>query len=212
MIKARVKEFLEKYGDKGFIVLQTALEIALDGSRDRGLGDFSYRDLVLRLRVKGIEYNPSNLLRILEREYGIIEKAYSSSNQKWYVFIDLDTVRDSLNEYMGKGLSSEEEPRIKLLRIKYRTLEPSRLLKTLEPLVSKTTLSRSDKRLFKEIVYSDLDMVVELLEKMMDYEEYFKSEINTLNKILEYSSIIANKLEVSSRKPLLSIERFVKTT
>ena len=99
LVKARVLDFLEKYGDKGFIVLKTAIEISLSNTNNRRFGDFSYQSLVFRLNSMGIGYNPSNILRILEREYGVIEKTYSSSRQKWYRFIDLDAVREALYEY-----------------------------------------------------------------------------------------------------------------
>ena len=127
LVKARVLDFLEKYGDKGFIVLKTAIEISLSNTNNRRFGDFSYQSLVFRLNSMGIGYNPSNILRILEREYGVIEKTYSSSRQKWYRFIDLDAVREALYEY-SYGTS---DPRIRILKIKYNSLEPYSLLQRL---------------------------------------------------------------------------------
>ncbi|MEM1879294.1 MAG: hypothetical protein QXJ18_05995, partial [Desulfurococcaceae archaeon] len=95
----RLIAFLEKYGEKGLIVLKTAFDLSQDPHIDHRLGDFSFKHLVLKLTSIGFNYNPVNLLRILEKEYGIIEKSYSSSNQTWWRFVDIEAVRRVLSEY-----------------------------------------------------------------------------------------------------------------
>ncbi len=190
LLKARVHEFLERYGDKGFIVLKTAIEVSLSSYNGRRYGDFDYRGLVFRLRSHGVEYNPSNLLRVLERDYGIIEKSYSSSNQKWYRFIDLEGVREALYEHSG----SISDPRIRVLKIKFNSLEPYNLLKRLKQLASKHVLSVHDREFVKKIAFSELDKICELIEQMSVYEEYFREEIMVLNEVIEYASIVSNKI------------------
>jgi len=191
--RAQVFDFLRQYGDKGLLVLRTALDIALDPNIDHRLGDFSYKHLVIRLRAMGINYNPSNLLRIMEREYTLIEKTYSSSNQKWWRFIDLDGVRNALNEYIGG--TSFSDPRLRILLIKYRSLEPSRILSFLKRISTKPVLSSIDKKVFREIVFKELDLIAEILEKMMEYEDVFEKEISVLNEIIMLAERVAARLE-----------------
>ncbi len=192
LLKARVREFLERYGDKGLVVLRAAIETALSSYGGR-YGDFSYKSLVLRLRSMGVEYNPSNLLRILERNYGLIEKSFSSSNQTWYRFIDLDAVREAIDEYMGLQ-SPSDDPEIRLLRIKYRSLQPDKLLSILKSLYRKPRLNKYDVSLFRELAFKELDLVADLLNKMLRYEDLFSNEISLLNEILVYADYVASKI------------------
>ncbi len=195
IVKARVLEFLEKYGDRGVVILKTALELAFDNNTSsRKLGDFSYQQLVMRLRAMGINYNPANLLRILEREYGIIEKTYDSSNQKWYSFVDIESTRQALDEYLGNTIE-QEDPRVQYIRIKYKVLEPLKTLRTLRTLASRKLLSKSDKRFFREFVFTDLSKIVSVMEEMMEYQEVFTRELRVLNEILMLSARIAENIE-----------------
>ncbi len=195
--RAQVFDFLRQYGDKGLLILRTALDIALDPNIDHRLGDFSYKHLVIRLRAMGINYNPSNLLRIMEREYSLIEKTYSSSNQKWWRFIDLDGIRNAVNEYMGG--TSFDDPRLRILLIKYRSLEPTRILSFLKRISSKPVISSIDKKVFKEIVFKELDLIAEILENMMEYEDVFEKEIAVLNEIILLADRVAARLEGEKR-------------
>lgn len=213
LIKLRTLEFLSNYGDKGYIVLRTAIDIALDPGIDHRLGDFSFKHLVFRLRRQGIIYNPANLIRILEKEYGLIEKTYSSSSQKWWSFVDLESIRKALLEY--SGVEEAEEPRLRLLLIKYKSMEPSRLLNTLRRLSMKDSLNAIDKKVFREIVFGDLDKITSILEEMMAYEDVFSKEIMTLQEIISLAERIASKIEEGAsrtikrkiEKPLMSNEK-----
>jgi hypothetical protein len=188
----RVMDFLENYGDKGFIVLKTILEISTDPSVDHRLGDFSYRLLVIKLQGRGIDYNPTNILRILEKEYGIIEKTYDSKRQKWWRITDPNAVREAIAQYTGGTEASD--PRIRLLIIKYNSLEPGTLLAKLRRLASKGELTSIDKKVFREIVFNEMDMIVSIMEKMMEYEGVFQNEIKILNEILSLSELVASKI------------------
>ena len=194
LLKLRVKDFLDKYGDKGVVVLRSAVEVSMNnGFRSRRFGDFSYKSLVIKLRSMGINYNPSNLLRILERNYGILEKTFSSSNQTWYKFIDIDAVREAIQEYMGI-INNSDDPDIRLLRIKYRSLQPDKILSVLKSLYRKPRLNKYDIGLFREIVFKDLDLVTDLLNRMLRYEDLFTNEIMVLNEILVYADYVASKI------------------
>ncbi len=196
LVKLRVIDFLNSYGDKGFIVLKTALDIATDPSIDHRLGDFSFKLLVLRLQSRGISYDPRNILRILERNYGLIEKSYDSRRQKWWRFIDLEETRRALYEYYSGG--SLEEPRLRLLLLKYKSLEPKKLLDTLKRLSSKEILTSADKRVFRRLVFDEMERIIDILESMMEYEDVFQNEIRVLNEILELAEIVAGKLDTDT--------------
>ncbi len=196
LVKLRVVDFLSNYKDKGFIVLKTALDIAIDPGIDHRLGDFSFKLLVLRLQSRGISYDPRNILRILERNYGLIEKSYDSRRQKWWRFVDLEETRRALYEYYSGG--SLDEPRLRLLLLKYKSLEPKKLLDTLRRLSSKEILTSVDKRVFRRLVFDELERIIDILESMMEYEDIFQNEIRVLNEILEMAEIVAGKLDIST--------------
>ncbi len=192
-IRDRIWSFLEKYGEKAYIVLRTALDIALDPEIDHRLGDFSYKHLVFRLRSMGINYNPQNLLRIMEREYGIVEKTYISTKQKWWSFLDLETTRKVLHEYSGSD--EINDPKIRLLSIKYHSLEPMNILNTLRRLAVKNSFTSIDKEVFRGIVFNDLEKITDVLNEMLRHEEIFSEEIKVLNEILSLAENISAKLE-----------------
>jgi len=188
----RIRLFLEKFGEKGLMVLKAAYEVSQDPNIDHRLGDFSFKHLVLKLSATGFTYNPSNLLRILEKEYGVVEKSYSSSNQTWWRFVDIEAVRSIISEYFGVPL---EDPKLKALMIKYKSFEPRNTLEMLRRLALKDSLSASDKELFRNFVFSDLDKIVELVREMEKYEEVFMSELSVLREILNLADLVSNKLE-----------------
>ncbi|HIQ55960.1 MAG TPA: hypothetical protein EYH59_04700, partial [Pyrodictium sp.] len=153
-VRDRVLEFLAKYEERGLLVLKAAIAAAIARKREGGvkLGDFSYRDIVVRLRAQGISYNPSMLLRILERDYGVIETSYRSGNQHWWKFVDFDSVVEAVEAY-EKGddaigalkeddeeIGLESDPRVELVRVQVAALRPRKLLKTLRVLAAKKRL------------------------------------------------------------------------
>ncbi len=201
-VSERLRLFLEKYGDKGLIVIKAAFEVAQDPYVDHRYGDFSFKHLVLKLQSQGFRYNPVNLLRVLEKEYGVIEKAYSSSNQTWWRFVDFEAVRSVLSEYYGV---SYEDPRLKYLLIKYRSLEPNTVLDTLRRLAYKENLTSGDKEVFKEIVFNVLDKVLDVLREMEKYEDAFTSEISIIREILNLAEAVSSKL-VTKRSSFSRVE------
>ncbi|MEM1638982.1 MAG: hypothetical protein QXJ69_02740 [Desulfurococcaceae archaeon] len=191
-IREKIKLFLERYGEKGLIILKAAYDISQDPNIDHRLGDFSYKHLALKLASLGFSYNPINMLRILEKDYGIIEKSYSSSNQSWWRFIDIEAVRSALGEYYGASI---EDPRVRLLLIKYKSIEPWSTLEMLRRLAFKENLTNSDKENFKNFVFNNLDKIVELLNNMEKYEEVFAGEISVLREILNLADLVSSKIE-----------------
>lgn len=188
---SKLAAFLERFGEKGLLVLKAAFDISQDPNIDHRLGDFSYKHLVLRLASMGLQYNPVNLLRVLEKEYGVIEKSYSSSNQTWWRFSDLESVKRVLSEHYN---IEADDPKIRALLIKYKSLEPVMLLDRLRKLLVKERLTANDKEAFKEFVFSELDKITMLINEMEKYEEVFHGEISTLREILALADLVASKL------------------
>ncbi len=225
-VRERVLEFLAKYGEKGYLVLKAAVEAAISGRGQRRglrLGDFSYREVVAKLKEYGVEYNPANLLSRLEREYAVIETSYKTSGQHWWKFANLDAVIEAIDEYErgGKpgfqaveagetlteneiGVASEEmvepeeplvdDPQVEVIRAQIAALGPHELLARLRMLASKPRLTSYDRKLFARIAFEELEMVAQVLEKARAYPEYFAEEIRVLESILRLSSLIARKL------------------
>lgn len=191
-IREKILDFLNRYGEKGFFVLKTAVEIAEDPSIDHKLGDFDYKKLFFRLQQNGFNYAPQNLLRVLEREYGLIERSYTSSNQKWWRFNDLEEVRNAIYEYMG--YTNIDDPKVIVIRIKYRSLDPQNMLNTLRKLSLKDRLSNVDREVFRKFVFDNLDIVAKLLREMMEYEDVFTNEIMVLREIMSYADLVSQKI------------------
>ncbi len=210
LTRLRVIDFLNNYGDKGFIILKTIIDLALDPTIDHRLGDFNYKLLVIRLRKQGIDYNPINMLRILEKEYGLIEKTYDSKRQKWWRINDLESIRRALYSYTGSPVI--DDPRIRLLLLKYKSLEPGKILNQLRRIALKQVLSSVDKRIYREIVFNELDKLVEIMEKMMEHEDIFSQELEVLNEIMLLAEKIASKINSESTiKNIEEIKRVEET-
>jgi hypothetical protein len=189
LVYNRVKGFLEKYGDKGFLVLKAALEIAGDPNVDHRYGDFSFKHLVLRLARMGFNYNPVNLLRTLEKELGVIEKSYSSTNQTWWRFTDIEAVKRAIG-----ADTVEDDPKITLLRIKFESLEPRRVKSTLLKLASKNALTATDREVLRRIVFGELSKMIELYQEMAGYEDYFGMELEEIRELVKLAEFITLKM------------------
>ncbi|HIC98350.1 MAG TPA: hypothetical protein EYP08_01460 [Pyrodictiaceae archaeon] len=219
-VRDRVLEFLAKYEERGLLVLKAAIAAAIARKREGGvkLGDFSYRDIVVRLRAQGISYNPSMLLRILERDYGVIETSYRSGNQHWWKFVDFDSVVEAVEAY-EKGddaigalkeddeeIGLESDPRVELVRVQVAALRPRKLLKTLRVLAAKKRLTSRDVKVFQDLAFNVLPKLVHVLEKAREYEEELVEEIALLEKVLRLAVKIARKMLVEEKMESEAVE------
>lgn len=219
-VRDRVLEFLAKYEERGLLVLKAAIAAAIARKREGGvkLGDFSYRDIVVRLRAQGISYNPSMLLRILERDYGVIETSYRSGNQHWWKFVDFDSVVEAVEAY-EKGddaigalkeddeeIGLESDPRVELVRVQVAALRPRKLLKTLRVLAAKKRLTSRDVKVFQDLAFNVLPKLVHVLEEAREYEEELVEEIALLEKVLRLAVKIARKMLVEEKMESEAVE------
>jgi len=205
-VRERVLEFLAQYGERGYAVLRAAVDAALSSRSNRGvrLGDFSHREVVARLRAWGIEYNPSMLLRILERDYGVVETSYRSGNQHWWRFIDLDAVVEALEEY-DRGTSVDEEaveeiedPEVELFRLQVASLDLPGLIGELRRLAARPRLGRGELVRLRRLAFGELVEVVRLLRRAEELGVE-GPEVELLREALALASRLSRRLLASGR-------------
>ena len=179
-----VAEVLSRYGGRAYYVLKAAIEVTEENRRLglSRLGDFDYRSLVSKLRSWGIEYNPSNLLKVLEREYGIVRTVYRSSNQRWWVFTDATSVKLALAEGREDPVGDPDE---ELLSIQVAALDVDRLIAELTAILSRERLTTLDERRVREIVLGELPPVVEVYKRALAYGEKFSDFVGKVRMALD---------------------------
>lgn len=184
-VRDRTIEAIMKFGEKGKLVLSLALELS---SRGNELGDFSYKDLIHLLRERGYEYDPKLMLRSLEREFGIIETTYRSSNQHWWKLADKDKIQEVL------GIDETEDPDLLVLKAQASSLGLERLEARLNEILRKPRLTEIDREVFKRIAFSDLPLILELLKRSSQIQG--GEELgDRLKKIILLAKTVAEKVE-----------------
>lgn len=191
-LNARLRSFLNDYGEKGKIVLQAAVMRAKEvySNGENSLGDFDYKGLKKFLESMGYEYNPKAILTVMERKYGLIETSYRSSKQHWWRFYDFSAIERELN--LSEKLEEDDSRRI--IKAMYASLEPMRMVDILKKLAIKSRLDYADKKLFRKIAFEDLIHVEEVLRRMTERESEFQDEIRMLKDILRLTEEISIKL------------------
>ncbi|MEM0352332.1 MAG: hypothetical protein QXT76_00875 [Sulfolobales archaeon] len=178
-----IEDLLSKYGGRAYYVLKAALEVA-EENREMGLsrlGDFDYRSLVRKLKSWGIEYNPSNLLKVIEKEYGLVRTSYRSSNQRWWVFTDISLVKLALEDSRDEPGDPEEE----LLAIQIAVLDVDKVIAELTSILTREKISPTDEKKLKEIVLNDLPPIIEVYKKATNYGSKFSDFIGKTKKALD---------------------------
>ncbi|MEB3774401.1 MAG: hypothetical protein GSR86_05695, partial [Desulfurococcales archaeon] len=180
-----LREFLARYGERGYLVLKAIVEEADRNWGEPRLGDFSFKGVRSRIRGYGVEYNPAPLLSKLEKEYGVIETTYRSSTQHWWRIVDRDSLIEALRVYEGSP-EGELDARARLLRIQFYSLDPERILEVLRRAGARRRLSDYDRRRIRRIVFEDLPLVVRFLEEAEgEYEDLLAREIALAHAILD---------------------------
>jgi len=179
-------EFIGRYGDRGYVLLKAILEEADSNWANPVLGDFDFKGVKSRLMSYGVDYNPSPLLSKLEKEYGVIESSYRSSNQHWWRITDREAIEEVVRLKEGRPPRDEEDPRIKMLRIQFYSLEPERILEVIRRASKSGRLNEYMKKQLKRIVFEDLPLIVEFLERARsEYPEELFREIALAETIME---------------------------
>ncbi len=218
-LEARILEFLVEYGERAYAVLRAALDSYFSSKSTNifRLGDFSYREVTARLRSWGISYNPSMLLRILERDYGVIETSYRSNTQHWWKFVDVDAVIHALERYTSKSESIEdseienlEDPEVALIITQIASLNPFELYDKLRKIAKKDRLTKIDILFLRKIAFNEIELITSIL-KRAEKIGYESDEIEILKSILSLvytlskKLLTTSKLEVSARNNIVNL-------
>lgn len=194
--EALVLDFIYKYGEKAYILLKAAYEVyqanVLLGRRLPG--DFDYKSLMSKLREKKLNYNPTQLLRVLERDLGIIETTYRSANQRWWKFTNPAAVSKALDIYEGKSNDETyEDPEVALLRMQVEVVNIDEMLTELTNMLAKEHLTSGDKDRIKELLFNDAQLIIKLFKATQKYED-FKDFNVKVRYLLKYLAIAVKKV------------------
>lgn len=192
-LEVMLRAFIAEYGERALALLKAIIEESREGGNFK-LGDFSVKGLRARLKMMGVEYNPVPLLSKLEKEIGAIETTYRSTTQRWWKIVDKSVIQELLREYEGGG-EEREDPRVKLLRIQYMSLNPREILETLSKLSTKNSLTQVEKRKLREIAFKELPLLLKILEEIREnnLEETLAEEVKVIEAIIAYAEATARK-------------------
>ncbi len=191
-------DFLARYGERGYALLKAILEEADKPRRGPSLGDFSFKGVKARLSSYGVDYNPAILLSKLEREYGVIETSYRSGSQHWWRIVDRRAIEEAVREYEGRP-PGPHDPRVRVLRVQFASLEPEALLRELERIASSPRPGRRERERLREIAFKYLPLIASFLEEASGYEDELEYEINLANEILAAAERAARRLRDAGR-------------
>ncbi len=195
-----VSEFLIRYGEKAYYVLKTALEISEEYKLSGKYfpGDFDSKGLIKKLRERGIRYNPTQLLRLMEREYGIIETTYKSATQHWWSFTNREAVTEALRIYEG-GEEIILDPEVSVIDLQVKLLDLGRIIRILKALKSKLRLTDNDRRIIKDIIIHELPDIALVAKNAMKYGDRYKDFLAKFRLIIKLAEEVIIKMKLSSR-------------
>lgn len=195
-LRLQLLEAYSRFGERLLMVLRAATSITKERKirGEPGLGDFDHRSLAERLRAYGLNYNPSLLLRALERDYGIIETSYKSSTQHWYRFKVEPEALEQLLRYFEGAAQSLEEPEVALLKVQLKSLQPNFWLRKLKELAVKPRLSESDRRMFQRFSFNELPRLVRILKRAEAYEDALYAETSLIKELLSLAHLVSERL------------------
>jgi hypothetical protein len=193
-VQELIDDFLARYGEKGRAVLLAAVEAMIEIQRRSEytrLGDFDYKTLKEMLERLGGGVNPTNYLRALEREYGIVNQTYRSTRQQWWSFSNKEAILSWYERQVGKP---SDDPVVKVLVVKYRVLKPEEKLSRLEALSRKPSLSLVEQKEIMDFVFNELDKVLLVLNEIKKYGDVFRNEVNVLSRIIDLAYQLSSKI------------------
>jgi hypothetical protein len=193
-VQELIDDFLARYGEKGRAVLLAAVEAMIEIQRRSEytrLGDFDYKTLKEMLERLGGGVNPTNYLRALEREYGIVNQTYRSTRQQWWSFANKEAILSWYERQVGK---LSDDPVVKVLVVKYRVLKPEEKLSRLEALSRKQSLSLVEQKEILDFVFNELDKVLLVLNEIKKYGDVFRNEVKVLSRIIDLAYQLSGRI------------------
>ncbi|MCD6278535.1 MAG: hypothetical protein J7J11_02520 [Desulfurococcales archaeon] len=199
-LESVIHEVLMKYGERALYVLKAAVEVTEENSAmgKRTPGDFDSKGLIRKLREWGITYNPSQLLRLMERDYGIIETVYKSATQKWWRFTDITAVKDVIRTYEGGDDEIIDDPEHYVLNLQIEVIDVDRLLNEVKEMYSKGKLSGTEKNRIKQIVVEELPTVAKVMKEAQRYEGRYRDFIRKCSFLMKLISELLRRIKMGS--------------
>ena len=118
--------------------------------------------------------------------------------------VDRRVLEEAVKRYEG-GHQYEDDPRIKVLRVQFASLDPFSLLKELEKLSRSRRLSSRDIERFRELAFNTLPLIARFLEEAKEFEDTLEYEVKVAEEILDAAERIAVRLTSERLKnPLLN--------
>ncbi|MDK6027781.1 hypothetical protein QPL79_00125 [Ignisphaera sp. 4213-co] len=207
-LRLAILDAFHRYGQKFVLVMKAALSVARENKLrgSNSMGDFDYKGVVEKLNSMGYSYNPSLLLKTLEKEYRIIETSYKTSNQHWYKFRYGIEVLESIIDSIVKGSEDLEDPDITLIKIQFRSLRPRYWLNKLKNMGVKEKLSKADIKIFQRFSFAILPKLIKILKQAEEFEDELFIEINVLREVIQLAQLIAEKIDYVELGNKISID------
>lgn len=197
-IEALISDFIYRYGERGRALLEAIIRASrrLDKSSTTPLpGDFNYRSVVEELGMMGYTYNPSPLLRILEKEYSLVKTTLHTSGQRWYVLSN----KEALEEYIEKLRSGgDEDPESLVIRLQLESLRIDDIARVLKTLAGRRRWSDADYKKLYIISFKKLPKLVRIYRKIQEDPEKWGAYIRDIEEIFA----LAKKLRLRAQKDL----------
>ncbi len=210
-LESVVQEVLMRYGERALYVLKAALEVSEEYSAlgRRTPGDFDNKGLIRKLKEWGITYNPSQLLRIMERDYGIIETVYRSATQRWWKFSDITAVKEAIRYFEGDSEEFVEDPEHYVLSLQIDVIDTDRLLNEVKAMYSKSRLSVADKNRLKQIVVEELPTIAKVMKEAQKYENRYRDFIRKCVFLMKLVGEVLRKMKLGGTTKYALEERDV---
>ena len=199
-LESVIQEVLMRYGERALYVLKAAIEVSEEYSAlgKRTPGDFDNKGLIRKLKEWGITYNPSQLLRIMERDYGIIETVYRSATQRWWRFSDITAVKEAIRYFEGDNEDLIEDPEHYVLSLQIDVIDIDRLLNEVKAMYSKSRLSVAEKNRIKQIVVEELPTIAKVMKEAQKYENRYKDFIRKCVFLMKLIGELLRKMRLGS--------------
>ena len=190
-----VLEFLMRYGERALYVLKAAVEVSeeyrLSGRNTPG--DFDNKGLLRKLRMWGINYNPTQLLRAMERDYGIVETSYRTTTQRWWTFSNKEAVITALRSFEG-GEEGVDDPEEYVVDLQIRIINIDKLYNALKAINFKKKLNAADKDFIKRVVMVELPTIARVLKEALKYEGKYRDFIRKAQLVLKLTGSLTKRL------------------
>jgi hypothetical protein len=205
-IEALISDFIYRYGERGRAILEAIIRASqrLDKSSATPLpGDFNYRSVVEELGMMGYSYNPSPLLRILEKEYSLVRTTLHTSGQRWYVLSN----KEALEEYIEKLRSGgDEDPEALVIRLQLESLRIDDITRVLKTLAGRRRWSDADYKKLYIISFKKLPKLVRIYRRIQEDPEKWGPYIRDIEEIFTLAKKLRLRVQKGLEEPFQNVE------